>query len=175
MRGRKGLENRAQQILKMVEPVLANKVCQRSLGKVLAVGQCHAILQVVDGQHHHGEPFLSGFQGLLTEITKSEGVFQVGVIDFHTPALLVISQGLLHSQSQISADEVLGAFIPGAFFRDESVDRFSNVFQTALDKTGVILGCFVLFVHSLERNRLVRLVLERQVVLVNTYFVNTPV
>ena len=45
----------------------------------------------------------------------------------------------------------------------------------AFDKAGVILGCFVFFVHSFERNLLIMLVPERQVVLVNTYFVDTPV
>jgi len=65
----------------------------------------------------------------------------------------------------------LGNLSPGRFFRDDGVDQFSKVFQTALDKTGVIPGHFVLFVHNLKRDPLVRLVLERQVVLVNTYYV----
>ena len=55
------------------------------------------------------------------------------------------------------------------------MDRFSKVFQVSLDETGVVSGSFVLFVHSLQRDPLVRLVPERQVVLVNTYFVDPPV
>jgi hypothetical protein len=55
------------------------------------------------------------------------------------------------------------------------VDRFCKAFQMSLDETGEVGGCFVLVVHSLERDPLIRLVPERQVVLVNTYFVNPPV
>ena len=55
------------------------------------------------------------------------------------------------------------------------MDGFRKAFQMSPDETGVILGCFALWVHSLERDPLIRLVPERQVVLVNTYFVNPPV
>ena len=82
----------------MFEAVLASKVCQRSLGKVLAVSQCHAILQVVDGTLDDSKPFLGDFKGLQTEIAKSKGIFQEGVIDFDRPAFLVVSQGLLNRQ-----------------------------------------------------------------------------
>ena len=78
--------------------MLADEVCQGSLGRVVAVGQRQAILQVVEGQHDHGEPFLSGFKRLQTEIAKSQGIFQVSVINLHWSALLVISQDLLHRQ-----------------------------------------------------------------------------
>ena len=106
---------------------------------------------------------------------KSQGIFQVNVINLHRPALLVISQDSLHRQAEVCADEVLGEFIPGAFFGDDCVDRFCKAFQMSLDETGEVGGCFVLLVHSLERDPLIRLVPERQVVLVNTYFVNPPV
>ena len=46
---------------------------------------------------------------------------------------------------------------------------------SVLDETGEVGGCFVQWVHSLERDPLIRPVPERQVVLVNTYFVNPPV
>ena len=55
----------------------------REPGRVVAVGQCQAILQVVEGQHDHSEPFLSGFKGLQTEIAQSQGIFQVSVIDLN--------------------------------------------------------------------------------------------
>ena len=111
----------------MIETMLSNQVCQRSLGEVLGVGQHQVVLQVVDGEHDHSEPFLGGFKGLQTEIAQAEGIFQVRVIDFHRPALLVISQGLLHRQGEVGADEVLGVFIPGALFGDEGLDGFRNI------------------------------------------------
>ena len=46
---------------------------------------------------------------------------------FHWPALLVVSQGLLRRQGCVRTDEVLGAFIPGALFRDECLDGLRNV------------------------------------------------
>jgi hypothetical protein len=55
------------------------------------------------------------------------------------------------------------------------MDGFRNLFQVACDQACVILGCFVLLVHSFERDLLIMLVPERQVVLVNTYFVDTSV
>jgi hypothetical protein len=67
----------------VLETVLADKVWQGSLGRVVAVGQGQAILQVVEGQHDHGEPFLSGFKGLQTEIAQSQGIFQVSVINLN--------------------------------------------------------------------------------------------
>ena len=153
----------------------ANEVCQGSLRAICGVSQREAILQVVDGQHNHSEPFLNGFKRSQAEIAQSEGVLQVEVINFHRPALLIRSQDLLHTQSQIGADEVLGELVPGAFLRDDRVDRLSEVFQVATDATCVIPGSFVMFVHSLERDALIRLVPERPVVLVNPYLVNPPV
>ena len=55
------------------------------------------------------------------------------------------------------------------------MDRFRKVFQVSLEDTGVVGKGFAIFVHNLERDPLVRLVPERQVVSVNTYFVDPPV
>ena len=159
----------------MLEAVLADEVCQGRFGRVRTVSQRHAILQVVDGQHDYGKPLLNGFKGLQAEITQPEGIFQVVVIHFYTPTLLVISQDLLCTQGEICADEVLGELIPGAFFRDDCVDRFSKIFQVSSNAAGVISGSFAVFVHSLERDALIRLVPERPVVLVNSYLVDPPV
>lgn len=74
---RKWFQHGTQQLLEIFETVLANKIGQWHFGKVLAVSNSHAILQVIDGKHDHREPFLSGFKGLLTEITQSQGNFQV--------------------------------------------------------------------------------------------------
>jgi len=152
-----------------------DEVCQARSGSMFTVSQGHTILQVIDGQHDHSEPLLNGFKRSQAEIAQSEGVLQVEVIDFHSPALLIISQDLLHTESQIGANEVLGALVPGAFLRDDRVDRFSEVFHVATDTACVVPGSFVRFVHSLERDALIRLVPERLVVLVNPYLVDPPV
>lgn len=55
------------------------------------------------------------------------------------------------------------------------MDGLRNTFQVACDQAGVILGKLVFLVHSIERNWLIMLVPERQAVLVNTYFVDTPI
>ncbi len=144
----------------MYETMLTNEISQRHSGKVFAVGQRHAILQVVDGKHDHCEPFLSGFEGLLPEIAQAEGIFQVSVIDFHRPAFLVVFQGLFDRQRQVCANKILGELVPGAFFGDDRMVRLGDIFQAAFDKAGVILGSF-LFVHSIERDLLIMLVPER--------------
>ena len=159
----------------MLEAVLADEVCQDGIGRGRTVSQRQAILQVVDGQHDYGKPLLNGFKGLQAEITQPEGVFQVEVIHFYTPTLLVISQDLLCTQGQIGANKVLGELIPGAFFRDDCVDRFSKILQVSLNAAGVIPGSFAMFVHSLERDALVRPVPEHLVVLRHAYFVDPSI
>ena len=55
------------------------------------------------------------------------------------------------------------------------MDGLRNIFQAAFDQASVILGSFAFLVHSIKRDLLVMLVPERQVVLGNTYFIDTPV
>src|SRR5512137_538273 len=66
-------------------------------------------------QHVDCKPLLSGFKGLLSEIAQAKGVFQAGVIDFHRPALLVISQGLFDRQVKSVQTKYLGDLSPGRF------------------------------------------------------------
>jgi hypothetical protein len=101
-------------------------------------------------------------------------LFQVNVIDFHRPALLIVSQGLLHRQGKIGADEVIGEMVPGRFFERIAWTGSAKPSRCPWTRRCSRWG-FVLFGHSLERDPLIRLVPERQVVLVNTHFVNTPV
>jgi hypothetical protein len=63
---------------------------------------------------------------------------------------LKIETSSLKLFASICAGEVLGELIPWAFFRDDRVDRFSNILQVARNHTGIVLRCFVFVVHSVS-------------------------
>jgi hypothetical protein len=124
------------------------------------VGEHGGILQVIDRQSYHSEPLLNGFEGLQTEIAETQDFFEIQVIDFYGPTLLVEFQGFLRRKAGVCTEEVLGAGIPGAFFREDDVDFPPHLFKVSGHGTDMVGGSAAV-AYSLQRDFLVRLVLER--------------
>jgi hypothetical protein len=74
---------------------------------------------------------------------------------------------LLRCQGDVHADEVPGAFVPETLFGDENLDRLRNLFQLSEDLTDQVGGSFAARVQRFQSDFLVRLVLERLVIMVD--------
>ena len=96
--------------------MLTFAISQREQRQFGFVGEHGAVLQVIDGQHNDRKPLFNGLEGLQTEVTETEDFFEIEIIDFDRPTLLVNSQGFLSRQGSVCAKEVLGEVIPGALF-----------------------------------------------------------
>ena len=80
------------------------------------------VLQIINRQGDHSKPAFNCLVALQTEITQSQSLFQIQVIDLDRLSFLIIAQGLLHTQSKIGADKVLRAFIVRVPFRNNGAD-----------------------------------------------------
>ena len=138
------------------------------------VGEHGRVLQIIHRQGHHCEPLLDGFEGLQAEVPETEDLLEIQVIDFHGPTLLVEGQGLLGRQGAVGAQEVLGVWIPEAFFGDNNVDLFGHLLKMSSHSADRV-GASRSRVYSRQCDLLVRLVLERLVVAVDALFVDLAI
>ncbi len=104
---------------------------------------------------------------MQTEVAETQEFFEIQVIDLDRPTLLVEFQGFLGRQAGVSTEAVLGAGVPGAFFGENDVDFLPHLFEASAHRADVVGGCAAV-AYSLQRDLLVRLVLERLVVAVDT-------
>jgi hypothetical protein len=62
-----------EQVVSVFLAVNADEVCQGAQFASLDNGQRLLVLQVVQGQEYHLEPFLNGLKGLQAEVTQAQG------------------------------------------------------------------------------------------------------
>ena len=75
--------------------MLTFAIGQREQRQFGFVGEYGPVLQIVDSQHNDRKPLFNGFEGLQTEVTETEDFFEIEIINFGRPTLLVYSQGFL--------------------------------------------------------------------------------
>ena len=111
-------DQRSQESLEMRMLMLTFAIGQREQWQFGFVGEHGTVLQIVDSQHNDRKPLFNGFEGLQTEVTETEDFFEIEIIDFDRPTLLINSQGFLSRQGSVGAQEVLGEGDPrGVFLR----------------------------------------------------------
>lgn len=131
--GRNGvLCDRTDERLKMSLAMLVDEIGQRWSGFGLRISLCLLQLQEVEVKQDNGKPFRGSFVALQAEVTEAQEGFQVQVVDFYRPPLLVKTQSRLCRQRKIGTSQELWVFVTLVPSGDDHAHRTPDLLKIAV-------------------------------------------